>query len=385
MILAYDVETANGNSIGSICAIGWILISGNQEIDRGYSLINPHCKFGNHNVSVHGITEDAVKDAPDFSQYWHQCLGSKMQQAVVMAYGAGFDMAATEQALFEAGIEDPGIDYVDALRIAQAYYQSPSYKLCDLAEQIGFSYQPHNALADVEALVKVMDHIRIQNHFSDIGSLVKEFAKNPNNTKKNSYVPSMDNKKEFSFRSERCHEIVDRLDELLEGLRICITGDIDGYTRAEVEKEILLHGGKMTSSVTTKTDYLVVGTYADYGAGYISGKQQKALELISAGAAIQIISSSDFVKMLRREMEPIKKELTSPLFVEEAKTRIKEGKKRGKPVIQYLDNGEIVKEYDSVDDAVVETGIHPKTINDTAQGKQKHAGKYCWKYKIEND
>ena len=45
------------------------------------------------------------------------------------------------------------------------------------------------------------------------------------------------------------------------------------------------------------------------------------------------------------------------------------------------DDGNIIKEYASLSDAIKETGINSKSIRDAATGKQKHAGGYCWKYK----
>lgn len=45
----------------------------------------------------------------------------------------------------------------------------------------------------------------------------------------------------------------------LEGLRFVITGTLSGYTRAEARDEVERRGGRVTSSVSDETDYLVVG------------------------------------------------------------------------------------------------------------------------------
>lgn len=45
----------------------------------------------------------------------------------------------------------------------------------------------------------------------------------------------------------------------LEGLKIVITGSIEGFTREELIEELERHGADVTSSVSTETDYLVVG------------------------------------------------------------------------------------------------------------------------------
>jgi hypothetical protein len=46
---------------------------------------------------------------------------------------------------------------------------------------------------------------------------------------------------------------------------------------------------------------------------------------------------------------------------------------------------DIIKEYETLSQAIKETGINSKSIRDAAKGVQKHAGGYCWKYKDEGE
>ncbi|MDE0398763.1 MAG: NAD-dependent DNA ligase LigA [Candidatus Poribacteria bacterium] len=66
-----------------------------------------------------------------------------------------------------------------------------------------------------------------------------------------------------------------------------VTGSLEGMTRTEASKEIKARGGKVTSSVTSKTDYLIAGE----GAG---SKYTKAVEL-----DIPIIGAADFLEKLQ--------------------------------------------------------------------------------------
>ena len=52
----------------------------------------------------------------------------------------------------------------------------------------------------------------------------------------------------------------------------------------------------------------------------------------------------------------------------------------GRAIIQMDDNGNIIRKYISIAEAVRETGVNSKSIRDAAKGVQKHAGGYCWKY-----
>ena len=65
-----------------------------------------------------------------------------------------------------------------------------------------------------------------------------------------------------------------------------VTGSLEGMTRTEASKEIKARGGKVASSVTGKTDYLIAGA----GAG---SKYAKAEEL-----GVPILTAADFFAKL---------------------------------------------------------------------------------------
>ncbi len=54
-------------------------------------------------------------------------------------------------------------------------------------------------------------------------------------------------------------ELVDEGPKPLAGLAIVVTGSLVGFTRDQAEAEIVARGGKATSSVSKKTDFLVMG------------------------------------------------------------------------------------------------------------------------------
>jgi DNA ligase (NAD+) len=80
----------------------------------------------------------------------------------------------------------------------------------------------------------------------------------------------------------------ENLTNSLEGLKICITGELS-MKRSEMEKLIKSHGGILVSSVTTNTNYLLTNEEASS-----SSKFKKALELKTP-----IISEENFLKLLK--------------------------------------------------------------------------------------
>ncbi|MCD8355965.1 MAG: NINE protein [Clostridia bacterium] len=65
------------------------------------------------------------------------------------------------------------------------------------------------------------------------------------------------------------------------------------------------------------------------------------------------------------------------------KERLHAGPKQqqGRAIIQMTDDGTIIKEFDTIASASREIGVNSKCIRDAANGVQKHAGGYCWKYR----
>lgn len=299
-ILVYDVETANPSNIGSICAVGWVLLRDGVEAESGYSLINPHCSFSDICSAIHGITNKDVQDAPSFKDYWNLVLSEKMYHSLVIAHNAGFDMAATEQALFNYGIPDLGIDYIDSLAVLRSLMDADSYKLADLANAAGYTYHQHNALEDAKALAFVLKYVSTSLGFSEISELFLRSHIASATTLNNHYEPK------GIWNKVDSHPLqVAPLPHLpsgsVSGLRFCITGGIPGYDRYEIEKMIEECGGKTTSAVSGKTDYLLVGSYESYEgfpADYVSGKTKKALEIIEEGGKIKIIHFDDLLALL---------------------------------------------------------------------------------------
>ena len=86
----------------------------------------------------------------------------------------------------------------------------------------------------------------------------------------------------------------------------------------------------------------------------------------------------------QRKLEEIKqKALARAQKAIEREEREKAKKNRqppGRPVLQCTDDGEVLMEYPSISKAAEKTGVNAKSIREAANGRQKHAGGYCWRY-----
>ena len=73
----------------------------------------------------------------------------------------------------------------------------------------------------------------------------------------------------------------------LRDLNFVISGTFTNYSREEIKNEIIINGGKVLSSLSSKTNYLLAGKNIG------PQKEIKAIEL-----NIKILSEKDFVKMI---------------------------------------------------------------------------------------
>lgn len=81
-------------------------------------------------------------------------------------------------------------------------------------------------------------------------------------------------------------EVDDSVPQTLAGLTIVATGSLVGFTRDSVKEAIIAHGGKASSSVSKKTDYVVVGANA-------GSKADKAEAL-----GVPVLDEEGFVRLL---------------------------------------------------------------------------------------
>ncbi|MCD6449155.1 MAG: NAD-dependent DNA ligase LigA [Thermotogaceae bacterium] len=115
------------------------------------------------------------------------------------------------------------------------------------------------------------------------------------------------------FRNKKTKEIIEKLKKAgvnmkssivkgkaLRGLKFVITGELDRWSRKEIEDFIESLGGKVSSSVSKKTDYVIVGRNP-------GTKLQKAQKL-----GIKILNEDEFVKLVKEKAEKMEEKVEIP-------------------------------------------------------------------------
>ena len=99
----FDVETPNSAN-NRMSAIGIVVLEDERVVDRFDSLVQPDTHFDPFNMELTGITPEKVTSAPNFVQLWPQ-IRPLMEDAVLVAHNAQFDMAVLSKCLRAYGID----------------------------------------------------------------------------------------------------------------------------------------------------------------------------------------------------------------------------------------------------------------------------------------
>ncbi len=143
-----DVETANAD-LSSICQVGIASFRDGALADSWVSLVNPQDYFSASNVSIHGIDNYQVKDAPIWTEVF-PAIASRLQKEIVVSH-THFDRVALARACNRSNLEACPCTWLDSarvVRIAWPEFSKSGYGLSNMAAHFGIAYQAHDALED---------------------------------------------------------------------------------------------------------------------------------------------------------------------------------------------------------------------------------------------
>ena len=80
------------------------------------------------------------------------------------------------------------------------------------------------------------------------------------------------------------------VNQVFAGKTFVVTGKLTKYTRDEIEQLIEAHGGRVSSSVSKKTDYLIAGEQAG---SKLAKAQQLGVQLLDEQQFERLLSSNE--------------------------------------------------------------------------------------------
>lgn len=279
--VAIDVETANAD-MASICQIGIATFSNGQPVSEWVSLINPEDDFDDINVSIHGITERHVKNAPTLPQISHH-LSSLLANTTTVCH-THFDRVSIRKALEKYSLAPIPNTWLDSARVARRTWPECAqrgYGLASVCKIINYEFNHHDALEDAKACGQIMLAA-----ISITGLTIEDWHKRTNQPLNGSASYNAKVHRDGNPEGDMAGEVLVFTGELL----------IPRNQAADLAAQI---GCNVADNVTKKTTLLVVG---DQDLNKLNGKSKsskhlKAEQLITQGQKIRILKESDFIAL----------------------------------------------------------------------------------------
>lgn len=205
-------------------------------------------------TAITGITDEQLKDAPTFDEIKDKFLVFAGTLPWVGHNINRFDIPL----LINNGLDLQEVSTIDTLKLARKKLNMEHYGLENLKDYFGIQNHSHDALEDCKTTATVYRNLRDDN----LSPVQADYSNIP---------------------------------QSLAGLNFAISGAFSGYSKKDVEELIKSHGGKVKSTVTHDTDYLVDGTQISDN---LTDGVHSAKELKARDYGTKVMSLSELNKMI---------------------------------------------------------------------------------------
>ena len=174
----FDVETTGlSPAYGDrVCEVACVRLSGDLEVERFVSFVDPGRSLSLGAAAVNGITAQMLVGAPPFAAIAGQLL-SLLDGAVLVAHNAPFDLGFLAMELDIAHMPPPEGEVVDTLTLARRVFRFPRNGLQAVARAL--QIEPgtaHRALGDActtaEVLARILWEVGARWGVSTLGQLL---------------------------------------------------------------------------------------------------------------------------------------------------------------------------------------------------------------------
>ena len=285
-----DLETTGlSPTSDSIIEFAAVKVRDGLVVDQYSTLINPETPICRKVTMLSGITDEMLQDAPLIEAVLPECI-QFIGLDIIVGHNISFDLSFLQPAAHALGLSLDN-DYVDTLQLSRRLCpELENHKLCTLQQHFGVKNpEAHRALSDC-----LCTHGCYQKLRELLGS---------------SPLPQQIPKRKSRI-SAHIHPSDFVMDPVcaVEGSPLCgkmivFTGELS-ISRQEAAQLAVNAGAVLKTSVSCKTDYLVIGEQdiSLVGDDGLSTKQEKALRLNAEGRGhIKFLTEAEFLRLAGKE------------------------------------------------------------------------------------
>lgn len=250
-----DTETTGLEKDAKIIQISAIRYEHDKPVEEFNKYINPGTlPLPSKITAITGITTEQLQGAPRINEVINDFMIFIGTLPWIGHNINSFDIPR----LINNGFPISEVSTIDTLKLAKKKLHMNKYGLEELKHYYGIQNRSHNALEDCKTNAVVYQRLRDDN-------LIPVQADYSN------------------------------VSQTLTGLNFAISGAFSGYSKKDVEELIKSHGGKVKSTVTHDTDYLVDGTQIS---DHLTDGIHSAKELKARDYGTKVMSLSELIKMI---------------------------------------------------------------------------------------
>lgn len=305
----FDVETPNRKN-DRICQIGLIIVE-NGKIIKDYStVINPETDFDHINTNITKLNKSKISSAPKFNQLWPD-IKNVFKEYVIISHNSNFDFNVLKKTLVHYNLDCPDISYVCTLtECKNKFSELEKYSLVNLCEHFNISYEnQHNARYDCITLMNLFEYLLTDQkivftpklfNFVEKSNIEETYNKFGNYQISIDYPEDNDEDENINKSSDEITQLdFDEITDINLKSKFVLTGRFIYIEKEKLIEILLSYGGKVNSAVSSRTNYLIVGTDKEpqWKFGNYGRKIEKALEL-KEKTDIKIIKEIDLLSFL---------------------------------------------------------------------------------------
>lgn len=269
-----DIETTDLSIYNAeIIELSAIKVRNNIIVDKFTTLVRPQSCIPLNIVMLTGITNEMVQNAPTVDNVIQSFLDFIGDDILLGHNIYQYDLNILYDITYSLLHKQIKNDVIDTFKYAKhCDVDVPNYKLSTLAAYYNITNeQEHRSLYDCVTNHKIYQELK--KSFKDRCDYQQA---EPSDTR--------------LFKSDAVIIDIDVKDK-----KVCVTGDFKNGTRREIESLLKNNGATITKTVSSSTDYLIIGEFGsiNWQYGNYGNKTKKALELQKQGKSIKILNESE--------------------------------------------------------------------------------------------